>query len=127
MLVMYLAGVVGFDIHVDHHDHHAYVVSLLSKIDCEDIHPEEHCHCCDHHHGDCDADDEDCENFVEHLEITGCDDDSHADLVPMVAVQVMPVVASVNIIPEFCSEPTDVDDFALQPRELLSQNCVLRV
>lgn len=84
LLFVYLTAIVGFDVHTDHHDGEVFVVSLLGHTDCESLHPEDLCHCLEHHHGHCDADDEDCEDEVSAVTLTGDGYDLECDLTPVV-------------------------------------------
>lgn len=133
--LMYLVGVVGIDIHVDHHEGRTYVVSLLSDTSCEKIHPEDVCSCCEHHHhneeeGFCDCED-DCQNITDFLVITGDGAGDHQiDFAPLSSP------AFEGALPSSCSE---IQIFAspackysgqfrkAPPRENLSRICVLRV
>lgn len=115
----YLMSVVGFDIHTDHHDDCTYVVSLLSNLSCENIHPEDECGC-----EDCDHDD--CEDESDYLVITGSGN-SLQQSVPVPAVMICEA-----IIPEsFVSAPVVSAPleraFKSPPRVLLNSLCVLRV
>lgn len=123
--LIYLAGIVGFDIHIDHHDGHVFVVSLLQHTDCESIHPDDVCHCCAHHHGDCHEDDEDCENIIEHLDITGAGDHQNIQTAPDNIIVDLGVGVAVNTVKTRVNRIfTKVSD---PPREHLSRICVLRV
>lgn len=125
----YLTAIVGLDIHVDHHDGEIYVVSLLADFDCESLHPEDECHCIDHHHGHhhglCHSEDNDCENDISVLSLTGDGFDFVCDLTPFLYV-LMSIETPVQIEKGFAntfSSPICEDP----PRELLRSLCVLRV
>lgn len=121
----YLAAIVGFDVHVDHHDGEVFVVSLLSGTDCESIHPEDVCHCFEHEHGCCHEDDEDCENIVDVLSLTG----THGDF----SFVLSPDLGLVSVVGTPCSTlqtvsfPDTRTTVNAPPRQSLSLFCVLRV
>lgn len=134
LCLAYLWGVVGVDIHVDHHEGRIYVVSLLSDTSCEKIHPEDVCHCCEHHHhheadGICPEED-DCQDIADFLVITGDGYDSHLS-------SVAPAIgAAFNLpTPSYAASLARTTDLKMQPKPLtplspgdhLSQICVLRV
>lgn len=122
LCLCYLCSVVGFDIHTDHHDNHSYVVSLLSNLSCECIHPEDECectdedHCCNHN---------DCEDEADFLTITGTDNgfsfDFTAPLVGDVFLCTPAVVSLHNCLFAFAAASSS------PPREMLRSLCVLRV
>jgi len=78
----YLAAIVGLNVHIDHHDGEVFVVSLLERTDCESLHPEDICHCVEHHEGHCHSDDEDCENEIGVISLTGDGSTHICDLTP---------------------------------------------
>lgn len=121
----YLSAVVGYDIHVDHHDGTVFVVSLLERTDCAHLHPEDECHCIEHSQGECEADDEDCENLTATISITG----THCDYSFLSGI--MPAM-----LPAFGCRPFPYEicgafphDFLLHspPDNVLSMFCILRV
>lgn len=121
----YLAAIVGIDVHVDHHDGDIYVVSLLGRTDCESLHPDDECHCMDHLHGHCHEHDEDCENDVSLLSLTGDGFDLVCDLAPVLS-SLMTVETPVNLFKGF----EDLYGIFVSngpPRERLRNLCVLRV
>lgn len=120
LCLWYLASVVGFDVHVDHHDDKAYLVSLLGSLSCEDIHPEDDCSCC--HHDGCDGD---CEDITELLTVTGTGGDNHFEVPAPVMLSTMTVSTPLvqmaeqySPLPDSCKGP---------PRPDLLKLCVLRV
>ena len=121
----YLVAIVGIDVHIDHHGGGVFVVSLLCPTDCESIHPEDVCHCVEHHHGRCAADDEDCENEICIISITGDGSDFVCNLAPESfpahLSRIEPQIQArcdVSRIPAALTGP---------PREHLMDMCVLRV
>lgn len=121
----YLAAIVGLDVHVDHHDGEVFVVSLLSRTDCESLHPEDECHCLEHHRGLCHDDDEDCENEISLISITGDGFDFICDFTPLfVALEVIDT-PSAPFSTSVCSYSLSVPDDP--PRLRLQSYCVLRV
>ena len=118
LCLWYLASVVGFDIHVDHHDDRSYLVSLLGSLSCEDIHPEDECGCCGHH---C----EDCEDIVELLSVTGTNACGQLTVTAPALVPVM--VIETPYMLKGGLEHTLLSVCKGPPRSLLSDNCVLRV
>ena len=118
---LYLFAIVGFDIHIDHHCNEVYVVSLLASLDCESIHPEDECHCCDHHHG---ADEDDCDNLVEALEFAGDPAQTVLSLSPAVTpsfgASVPGLAASLSAGVSFVPAPSS------SPGGLLQMICVMR-
>lgn len=119
----YLMSIVGFDVHTDHHDARTYVVSLLSNLSCEHIHPEDEC-CCE-------LDDEaeyphdDCDDETDVLVITGTNGVvHHFDLSPVSFVSEIlnPALAAPTVV---CANASST--FRLPPRLLLNSLCVLRV
>lgn len=144
MCLVYLAGVVGFDIHTDHHEGRTYVVSLLSDTSCEKIHPDDICHCCEHHHhhdahsdvngptcegeGFC-AEEDDCQDTADFLDITGDGFDAqHTHFEPAAGFAFYMVSPACDIIPgiPYASQLLRPGSFS-PPRVLLSRICVLRV
>ena len=124
MCVLYMFAVVGFDIHIDHHCDHIYVVSLLNSIDCESIHPDDDCLCCEHHHGESGCDGEDCDNIIEALDCAGTPVHSVLCVQPAVIPSFIGVASLVQN-PVFASQscasaPTP------SPGGLLSLICVIR-
>lgn len=120
----YLMSVVGFDIHTDHHDDCTYVVSLLSDLSCEKIHPEDECACGHCGHDGCD-DCDDCEDESDCLKITGTAGSSHLSLCAL-AVAVCEVNVPEHIVAPAVSAPVE-RPFRSPPRVLLNSLCVLRV
>lgn len=128
-LFLYVAAVVGFDIHTDEEHGHTYIRSLLSDLSCRSIHPDAPCG--HHHDSDCCADcecgdDEDCcsddsEQFNEAGTTSGmltvC-----AEIITVTApalhatVQALLIKSSVRTIS--CNGP---------PRSSLSKNCIFLV
>lgn len=138
LCLVYLAGIAGFDIHVDHHEGRTYVVSLLSDTSCEKIHPEDVCHCCHHHHpetasaecadeGVC-AEDDDCQDFADYLGLTGDGSDAqHHVFIPVSGAAFNPAaILSGNSRPGVSPSRLQLK-FIPPPREHLSRICVLRV
>ncbi|MCQ2182203.1 MAG: hypothetical protein MJY89_02205 [Bacteroidales bacterium] len=121
----YLASIVGIDIHVDHHDGETYVASLLGRTDCENLHPEDECHCVDHHHGCCDGQDEDCENVISVLSLTGDGFDFVCDLAPVTSP--LMTIGTVPVMETGSEEIYSYHSFGGPPRERLRSLCVLRV
>ncbi len=120
----YLMSAVGFDIHTDHHDNCTYVVSLLSDLSCEKIHPEDECACGNCGHDDCE-DCDDCDDKSDFLTITGTAGSSHLSLsVP--ALTVCEVIVPECIVAPAVSAPAQ-RPFRSPPRALLKSLCVLRV
>lgn len=115
----YLVSIVGLDIHTDHHDNRTYVVSLLSGISCENIHPEDHCACQDCTH------DNDCEDESDFLTVTGTAGSLQpVNFVPAATVCPAPV-PDIQRLPE-APVPAGCP-FKSPPRVLLNSLCVLRV
>ena len=115
----YLMAVVGFDVHTDHHDDRTYVVSLLSNISCEKIHPEDDCAC-----GDCDHDD--CEDESDYLTVTGSGDFLQQS-VPVPAVMACEVIVPESAISAPAFSAPLARPFRSPPRVVLNSLCVLRV
>ena len=113
----YLLSVVGLDVHQDREHGATYVVCGLTGGNCEAIHPEHHCHDCDHDHdadGAC-MDDEDCcsDDFEAVLSVGGAPD---APVVPAAAVSALallpaasaaPAAAPCRILPRRHAPPPD--------------------
>lgn len=121
----YLVAIVGLDVHTDHHDGEVFVVSLLGPTDCESLHPDDQCHCFEHHHGECHDDDEDCENEICWISLTGDGFESACDFTPaLVSLEVIdtPVPDFVNSDNSYSSNGPDDP-----PRVRLANLCVLRV
>jgi len=124
MAFWYVAVIVGLDVHIDHHDDRVFVVSLLGHTDCESLHPDDKCHCMEHHQGNCHEHDEDCENDIVIISLTGDGFNFVSDFTPA-TVQTLtfetPAVerSDFNRIYSF----TDCED---PPREYLRKLCVLR-
>lgn len=115
----YLVSIVGLDIHTDHHDNRTYVVSLLSGISCENIHPEDECGC-----EDCDHDD--CEDESDCLAITGSGN-SLQQSVPVPAVMICEaIIPESSVSAPVVSAPLE-RPFRSPPRVVLNSLCVLRV
>lgn len=126
LVFWYLTGIVGLDVHVDNHDGDVFVVSLLGHTDCESLHPENKCHCMDHHHGLCHKEDEDCENYIGLISLTGDGFECICDLAPAVT----PLMTSAHApasedVPLKSSYPVISSDSP--PLERLECFCVLRV
>jgi len=121
----YMAAIVGLDIHIDHHDGEVYIVSLLARTDCESLHPEDECHCLEHHHGHCHSDDEDCENDVSLLSLTGDGFDLVFDFIPVLTPLMTVVTPAVLDWGSVCSYSFHISEDP--PREHLRSLCVLRV
>jgi len=121
----YMTAIVGLDVHVDHHNGEIYVVSLIGHTDCESLHPEDHCHCLEHHHGHCHAHDEDCENDISLISLTGDGFDFVCDLSPIL-ISLMtietPIVSENSLDNHYFFSISDDP-----PREHLRSLCVLRV
>lgn len=123
--IWYLTAIVGIDIHVDHHDGKVYVVSMLAHTDCESLHPGDECHCLEHHSGLCHGDDEDCENLVSFLSVTGDGFHFTCHFAPATFLQTAawtpaPFLAAPD---HFCPHRS----FHAPPREHLNSLCVSRV
>jgi len=121
----YLTAIVGLNIHFDHHDGEIYVVSLLGHTDCESLHPEDECHCLEHHHGHCHSDDEDCENDISLLSLTGDGFDFVCDFTPVFNALMTietPVVFTQGFDHTYSFQISEDP-----PREHLRSLCVLRV
>lgn len=123
--VWYMAAIIGLDVHIDHHDGEIFVVSLLGRTDCESLHPEDVCHCVEHHHGHCNSQDEDCENEIGVITVTGDGYDFVCDFVQ--APVIVPDVASVPASDFAAPLRVETVSFETPPRERLSNLCVLRV
>ncbi len=57
LVVWYSMSIIGFDIHTCSGSGESFVVTFVEGFECEDIHPEHHCHkgaCCSHQHSCCD-------------------------------------------------------------------------
>ena len=131
--IMYVAAIVGFDIHSDREHGHIYIHSLLSDLSCASIHPDSPC---THHHHDCDCccgcddhgcdEDEDCcSDESEQLSVT-------ADMVSMtdLSAACTPAFTSAPVpaIPVFCQKfKVNIDIYKGPPRALLSKDCILLV
>ena len=128
MCICWLMAIVGFDIHTDHHDNRTYVVSLLSNISCESIHPDDECEC--EHHCDCEGEGyccshEDCDDTADFLEITGTD--SQYNPVAFAAAVCFSAF-KIPAEPATAAEAAPVaGPFRAPPRVLLNSLCVLRV
>jgi len=123
--VWYLMAVVGFDVHYDHHDEEVFIVSLLCRTDCESIHPLDECHCIDHHLGQCHSDDEDCENEISILSLTGDGHNYVCDYVPS-SVYLMTVDTPIVFIDPIGNSHNSFLHES-PPRERLRRICILRV
>jgi len=122
---MYLGATVGFDIHTDHHDGEVFVVSLLGHTDCESIHPDDVCHCLEHHNGHCHNDDEDCENEISVISLTGDGFDLVVDCTPLEFLLCTTRFQNVDVsCPGFFDTLKFIDT---SPRQYLNNLCVLRV
>lgn len=123
--VWYLAAIVGFDVHTDHHEDEVYVVSLLGRTDCESLHPEDVCHCLEHQCGHCHADDEDCENEISILSLTGDGFELVCDFQFCgLAIRTIDTVCDNSFVR--CDHVESISCVP-PPRESLSRFCVLRV
>lgn len=90
LALWYCISVIGFDVHTCKGDGHSFLATVISGMDCSDIHPghecaAEHSHCC-HDHDCCssgsDADEslssDCCTDNYQVLLLTGtCPEDSH--------------------------------------------------
>lgn len=123
----YLLSVVGLDVHQDREHGATYVVCGLSGGNCEVIHPEHHCHDCDHDADGACMDGEDCcsDDFEAVLSVGGAPD---APVVPAATVGALallpgasaaPVASPCRIILRLHAPPPGGGD-------LLSRICVLR-
>ena len=131
--LMYVAAIVGFDIHTDREHGHIYIHSLLSDLSCESTHPDSPC---THHHHDCDC----CCDCDDH----GCDEDEDccsdeseqlratADMVSMtfLSAACIPAFTSapVAVVPAFYQKSLIKNDLCKgPPRTILSKDCILLV
>jgi len=126
LCISYLTSIVGIDIHINHHDGNVFIASLLCHLDCESLHPDDICHCSEHENGHCDADDEDCENEVCAISITG-DGFNDSIIIPIAETS-----APMSFIPVFVRRTGinfhDTPFFIPHPPgEYLENLCVLRV
>ena len=58
LVVWYSMSIIGFDVHTCSGSGESFVVTFVEGLECEDIHPEHHCHkgyCCTHSHSCCDV------------------------------------------------------------------------
>jgi len=125
LCIWYLTAIVGIDIHTNHHDGDVFVVSLLGRTDCESLHPDDVCHCVEHHCGNCHSDDEDCENEISLITLTGDGSDIVFDFAPDMtgfAEILTPVILEIG----FCTKRMTLP-FTNPPRQHLKSLCVLRV
>lgn len=56
LMMWYSMSIIGFGVHTCSGSGESFVVTFVEGFDCEDIHPEHHCHkgsCCSHSHGCC--------------------------------------------------------------------------
>lgn len=96
LVVWYLVGIIGFDMHTCNGSGRSFVVAFFEGMSCEDIHPEHVCDeasccavehetcCCDHHHdSECSVSSKSCcSNDYLSLELAGTisqDDHRHYD------------------------------------------------
>ena len=106
LCLWYLLSTAGFDIHSDRHDHRTYVVSLITGISCEHIHPDDECSCCHHHLGGENCEEEDCTNEVHILSITG-DGQTHSQLLCEVPSSFAIITIPKMSLSEDCIHSTD--------------------
>lgn len=58
LVVWYSMSIIGFDVHTCSGSGESFVVTFVEGFECEDIHPEHHCHqgsCCSHSHDCCET------------------------------------------------------------------------
>lgn len=124
-VLLYLAAVVGFDVHFCGDDGRVYVEPLFAGISCETIHPDSPCHHFDC--GCCDGDEDCCSDSIAILQLTG-DGSDCAVVVPG------PFAVQAALLPELTSVPVRIAALKIRasnphdpPPPALSRLCVLRV
>lgn len=124
LTIIYLVGVLGFDVHSSADTHRSYVISPLFGVSCEKIHPEALCH--HHGHEECEEDEDCCHDTIEQLEITG-DVQSDVAGVIIVGIQACPPYTT---IPQICTADNAVFHTPTgftPPAPDLAQLCILRI
>lgn len=56
LMMWYSMSIIGFGVHTCSGSGESFVVTFVEGLECEDIHPEHHCHkgaCCSHSHSCC--------------------------------------------------------------------------
>jgi len=126
IVFFYLAATVGIDVHVNHHDGEVFVVSLLESTDCNSLHPEDVCHCVEHLHHHCHEDDEDCEDEISVVSLTGDGYGFAVDFAP--AMVLLCFSESPSGVSSICKVIRRCDIIAgISPGSYLDSLCVLRV
>jgi len=125
LMALFLTATVGIDVHINHHDGEVFVVSLLGRTDCESLHPEDVCHCLEHHCGHCNANDEDCEDYISVISLAGDGFDLVMDFSPTAffVCSIGSPVAGEN----YTDIALNVRYRDTSPRQYLNSLCVLRV
>lgn len=125
LAIVYMAGVLGFDVHSSADTHRSYVIPLFNGISCERIHPEALCH--HHGHAECEDDEDCCHDTIELLEVTGeYGADAKAVLPDMVSVCLQ--VINVQQVVFACADAhiTVPEDYS-PPAPDLAELCILRI
>lgn len=126
LCVWYLLSVVGLDVHSDNEHGRTYVVSGLTGGNCEAIHPEHHCHDCDHADGECLEGEECCsDSFEAVLSVGGAPDAPVIPAASLTALALPPTAADLPAPLSFCA-PHRLHAPPPGGGDLLLRICVLR-